>query len=105
MQVPTRSSSSLKPLAAALLLAGVAGGASAQISGDVVKIGIITDMSSVYADIDGAGGVEAVKMAIADAKGMVAARRSNSSSPTTRTRRTWRPPRRGSGSTPRGWTC
>ncbi len=75
MQVPTRSSSSLKPLAAALLLAGVAGGASAQISGDVVKIGIITDMSSVYADIDGAGGVEAVKMAIADAKGMVAGKK------------------------------
>ncbi|MBB3194964.1 ABC transporter substrate-binding protein [Roseateles terrae] len=75
MQVPTRSSSSLKPLAAALLLAGGAGGASAQISGDVVKIGIITDMSSVYADIDGAGGVEAVKMAIADAKGMVAGKK------------------------------
>jgi len=66
---------SLKPLAAALLLAGAMGGAQAQISGDVVKIGIITDMSSVYADIDGAGGVEAVKMAIADAKGMVAGKK------------------------------
>ena len=66
---------SLKPLAAALLLAGAMGGAQAQISGDVVKIGIITDMSSVYADIDGAGGVDAVKMAIADAKGMVAGKK------------------------------
>ncbi|ALV04647.1 ABC transporter substrate-binding protein [Roseateles depolymerans] len=74
MQVRTQPAA-LKPLAAALLLAGAAGGASAQISGDVVKIGIITDMSSVYADIDGAGGVEAVKMAIADAKGMVAGKK------------------------------
>lgn len=74
MQVRTQPTV-LKPLAAALLLAGAAGGASAQISGDVVKIGIITDMSSVYADIDGAGGVEAVKMAIADAKGMVAGKK------------------------------
>ena len=40
--------------------------ASAQISGDVVKIGFITDLSGVYADIDGSGGVDAVKMAIAD---------------------------------------
>jgi branched-chain amino acid transport system substrate-binding protein len=50
---------------------GFAGFAQAQISGDTVKIGFITDMSSVYADIDGAGGVEAIKMAIADMKGMV----------------------------------
>ncbi|WAC74027.1 ABC transporter substrate-binding protein [Roseateles sp. SL47] len=70
-----RKQASLQPLAAALLLAGAVGGAQAQISGDVVKIGIITDMSSVYADIDGAGGVEAVKMAIADAKGMVAGKK------------------------------
>ena len=49
--------------------------AQAQISGDVVKIGIITDMSSVYADIDGQGGVEAIKMAIADMKGMVAGKK------------------------------
>ncbi|MCV2371060.1 ABC transporter substrate-binding protein [Roseateles oligotrophus] len=49
---------------------GLASAAQAQISGDTVKIGFITDMSSVYADIDGAGGVEAIKMAIADMKGM-----------------------------------
>ena len=58
---------------ASLLVCGSA--AQAQISGDVVKIGIITDMSSVYADIDGAGGVEAIKMAIADMKGMVAGKK------------------------------
>jgi branched-chain amino acid transport system substrate-binding protein len=45
--------------------------ASAQISGDVIRIGFITDMSGVYADIDGAGGAEAIKMAIADFGGML----------------------------------
>jgi branched-chain amino acid transport system substrate-binding protein len=47
----------------------------AQISGDVIKIGFLTDMSSVYADIDGAGGVEAIKLAIADAKGLAAGKK------------------------------
>ena len=56
-------------------LAGCAVGAQAQISGDVVKIGIITDMSGLYADIDGQGGVEAIKMAIADAKGVAAGKK------------------------------
>ncbi len=55
----------------ATLAMGVAMPASAQISGDVVKIGLITDMSGLYADIDGPGGVEAVKMAIADMGGAV----------------------------------
>jgi branched-chain amino acid transport system substrate-binding protein len=45
--------------------------AHAQYTGDTVKIGIITDMSGTYADIDGQGGAEAVKMAIADFGGMV----------------------------------
>ncbi|MBI1889491.1 MAG: ABC transporter permease, partial [Burkholderiales bacterium] len=48
------------------LAVGFSAPASAQISGDVIKIGLITDMSGVYADVDGPGGVEAVKMAIAD---------------------------------------
>ncbi|MBT9491851.1 MAG: ABC transporter substrate-binding protein [Paucibacter sp.] len=59
---------------AALATLGFAG-AQAQISGDTVKIGFITDMSSVYADIDGAGGVEAIKLAIADMKGMAAGKK------------------------------
>ena len=48
----------LKKIAAAcgLAIAAVTG-AQAQVSGDVIKIGLITDMSSVYADIDGQGGV------------------------------------------------
>ena len=45
--------------------------ASAQISGDVVRIGFITDISGLYADIDGPGGVEAIRMAIADFGGTV----------------------------------
>jgi branched-chain amino acid transport system substrate-binding protein len=60
--------------AGALAAAGVFGAvtpAAAQISGDVVRIGIITDMSSVYADIDGAGGIEAIRMAIADMGGQI----------------------------------
>ena len=43
----------------------------AQISGDTVKIGFVTDLSGLYADIDGNGGVEAIKMAIADFGGNV----------------------------------
>ncbi|WP_334119644.1 ABC transporter substrate-binding protein [Limnobacter sp.] len=58
----------LKPIATGLmaLFAFAAGSAQAQMSNDTIKIGMITDMSGLYADIDGPGGVEAVKMAIAD---------------------------------------
>ncbi len=45
--------------------------AQAQISGDVIKIGIITDMAGVYGDIDGMGGVEAMRMAVADIGGSI----------------------------------
>ena len=45
--------------------------AAAQISGDVIKIGFITDISGLYSDIDGQGGVEAIKMAIADMGGNI----------------------------------
>ncbi|HEV2608776.1 MAG TPA: ABC transporter substrate-binding protein [Noviherbaspirillum sp.] len=63
-----------KIMAAALgaaFAAGIAAPASAQISGDVIKIGLITDMSGVYADVDGPAGAEAVKMAIADLGGAI----------------------------------
>ncbi|MES2260002.1 MAG: ABC transporter substrate-binding protein [Pseudomonadota bacterium] len=46
-------------------------GAAAQISGDKIRIGFITDMSGTYADMDGAGGVEAIKLAIADIGGAI----------------------------------
>ena len=51
--------------------AALSGAAQAQISGDTVRIGMITDLSGVYADIDGNGGAEAVRMAIADMGGAI----------------------------------
>ncbi len=45
--------------------------ASAQVSNDTIKIGFITDMSGVYADVDGPAGADAIKMAIADFGGNV----------------------------------
>jgi branched-chain amino acid transport system substrate-binding protein len=50
--------------AAVLALAG--GAAEAQVSDDVVKIAVLDDMSGVYADLTGPGGVAAVRMAIED---------------------------------------
>jgi branched-chain amino acid transport system substrate-binding protein len=56
---------------AAFALAGLFSEAQAQTSGDVVRIGFITDMSGVYADVDGPAGADAIKMAIADFGGSV----------------------------------
>jgi branched-chain amino acid transport system substrate-binding protein len=41
-------------------------GAQAQVSDGVVKIGVLTDMSSLYSDLSGAGSVLAARMAIED---------------------------------------
>ena len=49
--------------AAGLLTTGLAG---AQISGNAVKIGVMNDMSGLYADIGGPGSVVAAKMAVDD---------------------------------------
>ncbi|MBC7857416.1 MAG: ABC transporter substrate-binding protein [Burkholderiaceae bacterium] len=54
-------------LAAAACVIGAPLAAQAQVSGDTIKVGFITDMSGVYSDVDGPGGAEAIKMAIADA--------------------------------------
>ena len=43
----------------------------AQLSNDVVKIGVATDMSSLYADINGPGAVVATQMAIDDFGGTI----------------------------------
>ena len=59
----------LKTLTAALAI-GFGAGAFAQNTGPV-KIGIITDMSSLYADIDGPAGAEMVKWAAQDFGGKV----------------------------------
>jgi branched-chain amino acid transport system substrate-binding protein len=60
----------MKKICAALAMCGLAfgvGSAQAQkLSGDKIVIGFVTDMSSLYSDIDGQGGVEAIRMAIAD---------------------------------------
>src|SRR5947199_7182641 len=58
----------LAGIATALALSAAA---EAQISGDVVKIGVMNDMSGLYADLGGPGSVEAAKMAIADFGGSV----------------------------------
>ncbi|MBB3213055.1 branched-chain amino acid transport system substrate-binding protein [Herbaspirillum sp. Sphag1AN] len=64
-----------RTIAAAILAAVASMGAdlqaSAQSTSDTVRIGMITDLSGVYIDIDGQGGAEAVKMAIADFGGTV----------------------------------
>jgi branched-chain amino acid transport system substrate-binding protein len=66
----------LKKLTAACAVAlatmfGASSPATAQISGDVIKIGLITDMSGLYSEIDGQGGVEAVRMAVAEMGGAI----------------------------------
>ncbi|MGE4370923.1 MAG: ABC transporter substrate-binding protein [Burkholderiaceae bacterium] len=64
----------LRTLSVAFALAGIgfsAPGSAAGISNDVIRIGLITDMSGVYSDIDGQAGGEAIRMAIADAGGEI----------------------------------
>ena len=63
----------MKRKVSALLVAGVLaslaaapGVANAQVSDDVVKIGVLNDMSGLYADIAGPGSVLAAQMAVED---------------------------------------
>ena len=49
--------------------------AQAQSSKEPFRIGFVTDMSGPYADTDGSGGLEAIKMAIEDAGGTVLGRK------------------------------
>jgi len=59
-------------LAAAMALAmSFASGAQAQVSTDVVKIGLLIDMSGSYSDLSGAGSVVAGRMAVEDFGGKV----------------------------------
>ena len=64
----TRMKTAIAIIAAVLALTT---SAAAEISGDVVKIGVLNDMSSLYADLGGQGSVEAARMAIADFGGTV----------------------------------
>jgi len=61
--------------ASALALATLFGSAAQAQSSEPLRIGIITDMSGVYSDLDGAGGVEAIKMAIAEMGGSIGGRK------------------------------
>ena len=56
----------LSSLVAAVALALAGGAVQAQISGNVVKIGVMNDMSGVYADIGGPGSVVAARLAVED---------------------------------------
>jgi branched-chain amino acid transport system substrate-binding protein len=54
---------------AGLVLAGCGGGPQSgggKVSGDAIKLGVITDLSGVYSDVGGQNSVEAVKMAVDD---------------------------------------
>jgi len=68
-----RRGTAMKNLFGLAMLAGLltAGAAHAQISDGVVKIGVLNDMSSLYADIGGKGSVLAAQMAVDDFGGKV----------------------------------
>ncbi|MEO5735487.1 MAG: ABC transporter substrate-binding protein [Rubrivivax sp.] len=59
------------PTLGLVALAFTGGAAQAQISDNVIRIGFITDLSGLYADIDGPAGADAIRMAIADMGGAV----------------------------------
>lgn len=62
----------MKKLALATALTALgASAATAEISDDVVRIGVLTDMAAVYSDITGQGSVVAAEMAVADFGGTV----------------------------------
>ena len=58
--------SAVRKLSLAVGLALAAAGAQAQVSGNVIKIGVLSDMSSLYADIAGPGSTLAARMAVED---------------------------------------
>jgi branched-chain amino acid transport system substrate-binding protein len=66
MKLKQRLSRIMTAFAACGLALGVSTASAQKLSGDKIVIGFITDMSSLYSDIDGAGGVESIKFAIAD---------------------------------------
>jgi branched-chain amino acid transport system substrate-binding protein len=63
----------LGAVAATALTIGAAGAQG--ISGDVVKIGVLSDMSSLYADVGGPGSVAAAELAVKDFGGTVAGKK------------------------------
>ena len=67
----TRLMAAATVVAVGAMIAGCGGGPQSgggTISGDAIKLGVITDLSGVYSDVGGQGSVEAVKMAAEDFK-------------------------------------
>lgn len=62
-------------LTALTVAMAAAGAAYAQPAPGPVKIAFITDMSGLYSDLDGPGGLEAIRMAVADFGGEVLGRK------------------------------
>ncbi len=88
-----------------ILAAGAAAipeAARAQRAARPVRVGVLNDMSGVYADYQGRGSVVAAELAVADFGGRVNGVPSRSSPPTTRTGPTSAPPPPAAGST---WTA
>jgi branched-chain amino acid transport system substrate-binding protein len=56
----------LRAAALAVAMAFLAVPVAAQVSGDEVKIGVLTDLSGIYADLSGPGSVAAAQMAVED---------------------------------------
>jgi len=67
----TAIATTLLGILAGVLSLAAAVPARAQISDDVVKLGVLTDMSSLYSEAAGKGSVTAVEMAVADYGGTV----------------------------------
>ncbi len=70
-KIPLRGLTAAAALAAAILPSLAYSQAPAKVSDGVVKLGMILDMSGVYADVVGPGAVIAAKMAISDFGGKV----------------------------------
>src|SRR5690348_8689818 len=65
----TRLMAAATVVAVGAFVAGCGGGPQSgggKVSGDAVKLGVITDLSGVYSDVGGKGSVEAVRMAADD---------------------------------------
>ena len=77
-----------KLLLAASLSTVLAGAAQAQVS---VKLGVLNDMSGLYADISGRGSVVAARMAVEDFKAADKGIKAEIARPTTRTSQTMAP--------------
>src|SRR6201991_6130 len=56
-------------LYAVLALSCAAGAAQAQFSGDIVRVGVLNDISGIFQDTNGMGSVEAARMAADDFAG------------------------------------